>query len=64
MRVKEWAKDEENAKVFLEENPDISNQIEFSIRESAGLIKDSQITPDVPVVEETEENETESTAAK
>ena len=54
----------ENAKVFLEENPDISNQIEFSIRESAGLIKDSQITPDVPVVEETEENETESAATK
>ncbi len=54
----------ENAKVFLEENPDISNQIEFSIRESAGLIKDSQITPDTPVVEETEENETESAATK
>ena len=33
----------ENAKVFLEENPDISDKIEFAIRESAGLIKNDDL---------------------
>ena len=53
----------ENAKVFLEENPDISNQIELAIRESAGLIKNtdnSTVTESI----ESEENKTESAASK
>ena len=54
----------ENAKVFLEENPDISNQIELAIRESAGLVKDIEKTPDTSNVSEAEENETESVASK
>ena len=54
----------ENAKVFLEENPDISNQIEFAIRESAGLVKDTEKISDVSNVSEAEENETESVASK
>ncbi len=28
----------ENAKVFLEENPDVANEIEVSVRQNAGLI--------------------------
>ena len=54
----------ENAKVFLEENPDISNQIEFAIRESAGLTKDSEKNIDSSDVVEVEENKTESIASK
>ena len=54
----------ENAKVFLEENPDISNQIELAIRESAGLVKDTEKISDVSNVSEAEENETESVASK
>ena len=54
----------ENAKVFLEENPDISNQIELAIRESAGLVKDTEKTPDTSNVSEAEENKTESVASK
>ena len=54
----------ENAKVFLEENPDISNQIELAIRESAGLVKDIEKTPDTSSVSEAEENKTESVASK
>ena len=53
----------ENAKVFLEENPDISNQIELAIRESAGLVKNtdnSTVTESI----ESEENKTESAASK
>ena len=54
----------ENAKVFLEDNPDISNQIELAIRESAGLVKDTEKISDVSNVSEAEENETESVASK
>jgi recombination protein RecA len=53
----------ENAKVFLEENPDISNQIELAIRESAGLVKNtdnSTVTESI----ESEENKTESAVSK
>jgi recombination protein RecA len=53
----------ENAKVFLEENPDISNQIELAIRESAGLVKNtdnSTVTESI----ESEENKTESVSSK
>tara|TARA_B100000427_G_scaffold65866_1_gene52379 strand:+ start:40 stop:522 length:483 start_codon:yes stop_codon:yes gene_type:complete len=54
----------ENAKVFLEENPDISNQIELAIRESAGLVKATEKTSDTSNVSEAEENKTESVASK
>ena len=53
----------ENAKVFLEENPDISNQIELAIRESAGLVKNTD-NPTVTESIESEENKTESAASK
>ena len=53
----------ENAKVFLEENPDISNQIELAIRESAGLVKNTD-KPTVTESIESEENKTESVASK
>ena len=53
----------ENAKVFLEENPDISNQIELAIRESAGLVKNTD-KPTVTESIESEENKTESAASK
>ena len=53
----------ENAKVFLEENPDISNQIELAIRESAGLVKNNEnSTIAEPIV--SEESETESVVSK
>ena len=54
----------ENAKVFLEENPDISNQIELAIRESAGLIKDTGTSSATTDVQELEENKTESVVKK
>ena len=54
----------ENAKVFLEENPEISNQIELAIRESAGLIKDTETSSGATDVPELEENKTESVVNK
>ena len=54
----------ENAKVFLEENPDISNQIELAIRESAGLIKDTGTSSTTTDVQKLEENKTESVVKK
>ena len=53
----------ENAKVFLEENPDISNQIELAIRESAGLVKNTDNSAVTEPIE-SEENKTESAASK
>ncbi|MBV44944.1 MAG: recombinase RecA [Rhodobiaceae bacterium] len=54
----------ENAKVFLEENPDISDKIEFAIRESAGLIKSDNLINQEEKPKATEDDTKEALEAK
>ena len=53
-----------NAKEFLEENPDISDKIEFAIRESAGLIKNDNLINQEENPEATEVDAKEALEAK